>query len=122
MPPTPPDRIASVREKLQGYPEGTVEAVLEFLETGATGALDRAVAHILQFHAPPRPDGFKPPLEEITGSARLMEDLKIDSLAFAEMSFLVEDVLGFQVPDGDLAALRTVDDFREFLRQAVPAR
>jgi acyl carrier protein len=113
------DRAATIREKLVGFPDGTTDAVLDFLATGSDTALDRAVAGILYFHTPPRPDGSKPDPTALTGTTRLREDLGLDSLAFAEMGFLVEDLLGSQLPEEDLLALQTVDDFRAHVRRAI---
>ena len=113
------DRTTAIREKLVGFPEGTTDAVLAFLATGADDALDRAVAGILHFHTPPRPDGSKPDPAALTGTTRLREDLGLDSLAFAEMGFLVEDLLGTQLPEEDLLALQTVADFRAHVRRAI---
>jgi acyl carrier protein len=123
MPTEPPsDQAAAVREKLLGYPEGTTEAVLAYLERGADADLDHAVAGILRFHTPPRPDGTKPDPTALTAETRLREDLGIDSLAFAEMGFLVEDLVGAPLPEEDPLALQTVADFRTHVRRALASK
>lgn len=114
----PPDRAAQIRDKLAGYPPGTADAVIELLRTGAAEPLDRAATNLLQFHLPARPDREKPAVASLDGTTRLREDLQIDSLTFAELGFLVEDVLGVRLPEEDLESLQTIDDFRACLRRA----
>jgi len=112
------DRDASIREKLAGYPPGTAEAVVALLQSDDEAALHRAAEGILQFHLPAHPGGEKPQVAALPGSTRLREDLQIDSLTFAELGFLVEDVLGVRLPEEELTTLQTIDDFRACLRRA----
>ncbi len=115
------DRETLIREKLLGFPDGTTEAVLEFVREHSEPALDRALHGILVFHTPVGPDGTKPELPAITAETRLREDLGLDSLAFAEMGFLVEDLIGQPMPEEDLLNLQTVGDFRALVLRAVRA-
>ena len=47
---------------------------------------------------------------KIVPSARLTEDLEIDSLTKVELALAMEDAFGFYLPDEELENIVTVDD------------
>ena len=47
---------------------------------------------------------------KIVPSARLTEDLEIDSLTKVELALAMEDAFGFYLPDNELEAIVTVSD------------
>ena len=48
--------------------------------------------------------------DRITPEARLIEDLEIDSLDRIELVFALESAFGIEIPDAEIAAVRTVGD------------
>lgn len=57
--------------------------------------------------------------EKINGSARLKEDLGIDSLEVVDVVVLVEDQFGYKMKPEDFRTLITLDDFCQFIQQHV---
>jgi len=55
----------------------------------------------------------------LIGSARLDEDLGLDSLALTEALLSLEDELAISIPDPVQAALRTFDDLLEVVTSQV---
>ncbi len=54
-------------------------------------------------------------LDSITPSARLAEDLDIDSLDAVELNMAIEEALNITIPDGELMNLKTVGDIVAYL-------
>lgn len=52
---------------------------------------------------------------EVTEESRLAEDLGADSLDQVEMIMKAEEALNVEIPDEDVAELKTVGDFVEYL-------
>lgn len=57
--------------------------------------------------------------EKIGGSARLKEDLGIDSLEVVDVVVLVEDQFGYKMKPEDFRTLITLDDFCQFIQQHI---
>jgi acyl carrier protein len=57
--------------------------------------------------------------DKIVGSARLKEDLGIDSLEVVDVVVLVEDQFGYKMKPEDFRTLITLDDFCQFIQQHV---
>ena len=57
--------------------------------------------------------------DKINGSARLKEDLGIDSLEVVDVVVLVEDEFGYKMKPEDFRTLITLDDFCQFIQQHV---
>ena len=57
--------------------------------------------------------------EKINGSARLKEDLGIDSLEVVDVVVLVEDQFGYKMKPEDFRSLITLDDFCQFIQQHI---
>lgn len=53
--------------------------------------------------------------DKITPDKKLREDLGINSFAFVELSFALEDQAEIDIPDEDLANLKTVQDVGFYL-------
>lgn len=109
----PARRLSTV---LAGYPAGTEEAFAEFFATGSDAALDRALSGIINHH---RPATDEPPinLSRLPGEIRIVDDIGIDSLAVAEMAFVLEDALDVKLEETDLNRLGTIDDLRAIVRR-----
>lgn len=56
---------------------------------------------------------------KIEGSARLKEDLGIDSLEVVDVVVLVEDQFGYKMKPEDFKTLQTLDQFLEFIQQHI---
>ncbi|MPN08947.1 Acyl carrier protein [bioreactor metagenome] len=54
-------------------------------------------------------------LDSITPSARLAEDLDIDSLDAVELNMAIEEAMNITIPDGELMNLKTVGDIVAYL-------
>ena len=57
--------------------------------------------------------------EKIEGSARLKEDLGIDSLEVVDVVVLVEDQFGYKMKPEDFRTLITLDEFCQFIQQHI---
>lgn len=100
------------RDQLRGFPPATADAVLAFRDRPALATLDRALRALLEFYLPgPR----RHSLAEEPGSARLKEDLGLDSLALAEAVFKWDDLFGVPIETREAAGLATLADLRNFL-------
>ena len=53
--------------------------------------------------------------EQITMTARLVEDLGADSLDVVELIMAFEDEFGVSLPDEDIAAMKTVGDIVSYI-------
>lgn len=112
-------RVNHARELLREYPEVAVAAAEKFLRHRDLAALGNLVDAALAFHLPPNP--ARPALAGMPGTSRLVEDLGLDSLAMVEMTFLLQDVVGIKLADGELRTLTTLDDLRSLIRTRVEA-
>ena len=57
--------------------------------------------------------------DKISGSARLKEDMGIDSLEVVDVVVLVEDEFGYKMKPEDFRTLITLDDFCHFIQEHV---
>ena len=57
--------------------------------------------------------------DKISGSARLKEDMGIDSLEVVDVVVLVEDEFGYKMKPEDFRTLITLDDFCQFIQQHI---
>lgn len=55
--------------------------------------------------------------ERIKPEALLKEDLGIDSLDFVDIVVIVERKFGFKIKPEEMAEVRTLEDFWEYIRQ-----
>ncbi len=60
--------------------------------------------------------------EQVTPVARLVDDLALDSLDWAELIVILERETGREISDSDVKAIRTVEDILDLVdRQATSA-
>jgi acyl carrier protein len=60
--------------------------------------------------------------EQVTPMARLVDDLALDSLDWAELIVILERETGREISDSDVKAIRTVEDILDLVdRQATSA-
>jgi acyl carrier protein len=108
-----------MRNKLEGYPDEVVNSLDAFVREGDVEAFETGLLYALGFLSQ---SGDAKTVAAASGSARLREDLGIDSLAVAELVFLIEDAFGVAIQDEELEALKTVGDFRRLAKEKVAAR
>lgn len=102
----------SWRDQLRGFPAATAEAVVAYRDQPSLATLDRALRAVLEFYLPHQ---GRRSLTEEPGSARLKEDLGLDSLALAEAVFKWDDLFGVPIETREAAAFSTLEDLRDFL-------
>ncbi|GAA4261457.1 acyl carrier protein [Dietzia aurantiaca] len=59
--------------------------------------------------------GIEP--SEVTPEKSFVDDLDIDSLSMVEIAVQTEDRYGVEIPDEDLAKLRTVQDAVDYIKK-----
>lgn len=60
--------------------------------------------------------------EQVTEAASFVVDLHADSLALVELALVLEESLGTELPEQELAAARTVGAYADVLLAALAAR
>ena len=56
------------------------------------------------------------PREKVVEGARLVEDLDVDSLFVVQLAMALEDKFGFDMPEEELPALKSVGDIVNYVR------
>lgn len=102
---------ANIRHELRGFPERTVETVVTLKHTPSTDLLQRAVIEILAFYLP---SGAQTDLTDQAPTARLREDLGVDSLTFAEAAFKMEELFRVRIENAELAKIKTLGELQVF--------
>lgn len=111
--------LDQIETKLEGYPEEVVAHLQTFARTGDLGAFENGLLGALGFLSESS-DAHS--LTAASAETRLREDLGVDSLAVAELVFLIEDTFGVPIQDDEIAGLRTISDFKQLAREKVAAR
>lgn len=104
--------LAQLKEKLVGYPDSLVDAYARILEDRDTDALNRFVIGLLAFLQ----ENSESLGEATADSARLREDLNVDSITIAEIVFLLEDIFEVEISAAELVEIVTLGDLKAFLR------
>lgn len=111
--------LDQIEKKLEGYPEEVVVRLQMFARTGDLEAFENGLLGALGFLAE---SSNAESLIAATGEIRLREDLGVDSLAVAELVFLIEDTFGVPIQDDEIAGLLTISDFKHLAREKVAVR
>ena len=101
---------SEVRHELRGFPERAVAAVIGLKQESSAEALKNAVPEILAFYLP---SGVSTDLTTQPPSARLREDLGVDSLTFAEAAFKMEELFRVRIENVELAEIKTLGELLE---------
>lgn len=104
--------IEELKTQFRRCRAGTVEAIVQFRESGDTDALHKAVIGIVERYVPPE---APTPIDKAEPATRLIEDLGIDSLAMLEMVMSLEEALHIKIENEELRAIRTLEDVKIFL-------
>lgn len=110
--------LETLRPRMRGMPEATIQACAEFQVTGDAAAFRRAVCGVLEHHLARKP---AQPVASLPGSTALVAELQLDSLAMVEMVFIFEDVFGVKLAQERLLQVVTLDDLLALLRSELPA-
>ena len=110
-----------VRHELRGFPSSAVDAVLK-LKRSRHSALQDLQCAILQILAFYLPKGTDQDLSARPVSARLREDLGVDSLTFSEAAFKLEELFNVRIENAELAQIKTVGDLTQFAQEKLLPR
>ncbi|MCD8481632.1 MAG: phosphopantetheine-binding protein [Verrucomicrobia bacterium] len=103
-------------EKLDGYPVEIIEAYRKFYQSEDPRHLDDVLFGLLMFLL------AEPPvvhLSTLPDTAKLREDVGVDSITITEVIFLVEDLFEITVPNEDLEHITTIGDLRSYMRTKI---
>ena len=109
----------SPTDPLATFPAHIRDAHARWLATRDLAALDTVVLAIIAFHR--YQSSRLTATDDLTDSARLVEDLGYDSLALAEVVFFVEDLFQVAISNEHLRTIHTVADLRAYVREQVAA-
>ena len=84
------------------------------METSAPEAVSAALNEILR-------DDLNVDTSRVTGDSRLIDDVGLDSVAFAVGMVAIEDKLGVALSEEDLLSCDTVGDLEDAILAKVPA-
>ncbi len=108
----PPDEDARLRDSLKRCSAATREAASEFRRTGNVECVPVIIHGLIEHYVEP---DARARLDGSDDSARLVEDLAIDSLTLLEIVFLAEEVLQVTIDNEDLRPFKTVGDVKRFV-------
>jgi acyl carrier protein len=103
---------ADIRAQLAGFPEAAVLAVLALQQDWSPARLQTATLAILEFYLPRH---ARKSLADVPDGTRLREDLGVDSLALAEATFKLDELLGVPIETREAAHLKTTGELHAFL-------
>jgi len=107
--------MSKIPPQLEGYPERIQEDYVEFRETGSSDALSSFVLKTLGFLSDG--DDGSEALLSIPDDAQILEQPGIDSLAFAELVFLIEDLFEYSITDEQMRSVETVGDLKRLMNE-----
>jgi len=102
---------AEIREELRGFPPPAIDAVVSLKSGTDPASLRACLLSVLEFYLP---QAARRSLADVPDSARLREDLALDSLALAEAAFKLDEVLGIPVETREVGNLSTVGELHAF--------
>jgi len=114
-----PEQEAKLRESFKRCSPETIAAVLRFRNENDINSVITAVHGIIERYikSEDSQDISKRP-----DSARLGEDLGIDSLTMLEIVMSIEEALDFRIEDADARNIRTLGDVRKYVDDRVHGR
>ncbi|HSI85885.1 MAG: phosphopantetheine-binding protein [Candidatus Methylacidiphilales bacterium] len=109
--------IEAQLDKVHGFPEGSREALQDYLETGKRESLDRLVVLAVKHYLPSNSAYKTDPTLQITGDKKLMTDLAMDSISLMELVFFMEDVFDVAIESTEMQGLQTITDLQNFANE-----
>jgi acyl carrier protein len=104
---------------IRHLPAPAQAAFARFQAEGDPAMLDPVMLGVLEHFAPGPPN---PPLSDLPGGTRLIEDLGYDSLTMVEVVFFTEELFGISVTNAEVLQVHTLDDLRGFIRRKLAGR
>jgi 3-hydroxyacyl-[acyl-carrier-protein] dehydratase len=102
----------AIRDSLKRCSPETIEAALQFRQTGDAALANTIVIGILtRFLEPDQRHKLQGECDHL----HLMEDLGVDSLTMVEVVMLVEEILLVSIKNEDLRDLRTISDVKAYV-------
>ena len=101
-----------IRTELRGFPASAVESVLALRGDFTAGRLRAAVLGVLEFYLP---KSAARSLAEVPDTARLSEDMGVDSLSLAEAAFKLDELLTVPIETHETAQVKTVGELHALL-------
>jgi len=102
-------------ETLKRCPEGTLDALISYRETGAVDALNTFVIGCIYRHTEPE---YHALLDGEHAQVSFIDDLGIDSMTMIEIVMMAEECLEIQIDNQDLMKIATIGDLNAYLNQA----
>ena len=109
-----------VRHELRGFPESTISSALALRENDDPKAVGDAVLQLLAFYLPK--GSAVTDLAEQPPTARLREDLGVDSLAFSEAAYKMEELFDVRIENAELADIHTIEALTQFAQKKLTDR
>lgn len=103
---------SEIRETLKRCPESAITSAIEYSRTGDPELVPSIVMGIIERFLEPE---VRSVIRDQDDSARLTEDLGIDSLLMVEIVMMIEEVLSISIENEELRNLRTVGDVKAYL-------
>ncbi|MDX6765160.1 MAG: phosphopantetheine-binding protein [Candidatus Methylacidiphilales bacterium] len=108
-----------LRESFKRHSPETVESIIRFRKEGDASGVVTAIHGIIEKYITVEE---RKNLSECPDSARLIEDLGIDSLTMLEIVMSVEEAFNFRIDDNDARNIRTIGDVRRYVDDRVHNR
>lgn len=107
---------AVLRDALKRCSEQTIEKAVEFRKTGNPELVGPVVMGIIERFLEPEK---RAALKSAPDSAKMIEDLGLDSLTMVEIVLAVEDAVGMSIDNDDIQKLKTLGDIKNYIKEKV---
>lgn len=107
---------AVLRDALRRCSEQTIEKAVEFRKTGNPELVGPVVMGIIERFLEPEK---RAALKSAPDSAKMIEDLGLDSLTMVEIVLAVEDAVGMSIDNDDIQKLKTLGDIKNYIKEKV---
>ena len=104
------------QQTLKRCPAGTLEALIQYRETGDQQALNTFLIGCIKRHTE---DEYHHLLDEGRSDVSFIDDLGIDSMTMMEVVMMVEECLEIQIENQDLMNVRTLGDLNTFIKKSL---
>jgi acyl carrier protein len=101
-----------VTETMRRCPQQAVDAAIEFQKSRDPALAPAIVLGVIERFAEPQ---MREKVRAADDSARLFDDLAIDSLMMVEIVMTIEQVMRVSAPDEELRTLRTLGDVKKYM-------
>jgi 3-hydroxyacyl-[acyl-carrier-protein] dehydratase len=108
--------LENFKELLKRCPDGTLEALIIFRETGDKTALNTFLVGCIKRHTE---DEYHVLLDEGQATVSFIDDLGIDSMTMMEIVMMVEECLEIQIENQDLMTVRNLGDLNTFIQKSL---